>query len=85
MNLFYTYILFSTKLNQFYIGSTQDLQSRLIYHNNGRSKDTSKGIPWNIIYSKEHTTRSDAVRLEIVIKKRGAARYLHDQDFIIRN
>ncbi len=85
MNLFYTYILFSTKLNQFHIGSTQDLGSRLCYHNNCRSKHTSRGILWNIVYSTEHTSRTDAIRLEIVIKKRGAARYLHDHDFIIGN
>ncbi len=75
---YFTYILFSNKLNQYYIGSTNNIERRLNDHNTGRSKHTSKGMPWNIVFTKEFESRTDAVRLEISIKKRGAARYLSD-------
>jgi len=45
MTVYYTYILFSHKLNQFYIGSTENIDRRFIDHNTGRSKHTSKGMP----------------------------------------
>ncbi|MEQ9404165.1 MAG: GIY-YIG nuclease family protein, partial [Cyclobacteriaceae bacterium] len=35
--MFFTYIIFSEKLNKFYVGSTQDLTIRLDDHNNSRS------------------------------------------------
>jgi putative endonuclease len=76
MNCYYTYILFSTKLNQYYIGSTNNLERRLNDHNTGQSKHTSKGMPWIVVFTKEFATRVEAVGLEMSIKKRGAARYL---------
>jgi len=42
------YILYSTKLDRFYIGTTDDVPKRLIEHNNLHYKDafTSRGLPW---------------------------------------
>jgi putative endonuclease len=75
---FYTYILFSDKLQKFYIGSTQNLELRIDYHNNGLVKFTSKGTPWRLIWSMSFETRSEAVQKETKIKKRGAKRFLID-------
>ena len=70
------YILFSESLQQYYIGSTQDLTKRLNDHNSGWSKHTSKGTPWILVYSEAFTTRTEALRKENIIKKRGAKRFL---------
>jgi len=73
---FFTYILFSKKLNRYYTGSTSDLINRLNEHNNGESKYTKTGIPWKLITSFEFETRSEAMKYENIIKKRGCKRFL---------
>ncbi|TDH26121.1 GIY-YIG nuclease family protein [Segetibacter sp. 3557_3] len=73
---YYIYILFSDSLQQFYTGSTQDLAKRLNDHNNGWSKHTSKGVPWKLVYTKVYEGRTEALKAENNIKKRGAKRFL---------
>ena len=79
---FAVYILFSEKLNKYYVGSTEDVVKRLSAHNAGLSKFTSLGIPWKLILSIDCADRSTAIKLELKIKKRGIKRYLQDCKFI---
>ena len=72
----FTYILFSPSKNRFYTGSTQNIQDRLNRHNSGYETSTKAGSPWELVYVKEFKTRSEAVKLEKKIKKRGAKRFL---------
>ena len=64
----WTYILQSLKTNKYYIGQTKNLDKRIIEHNQGLSKYTKSGIPWKIIYKKEHKSRTEAVKFEKLIK-----------------
>jgi len=48
--MFYTYILFSEKLNKYYIGSSNNPQKRLVRHNAGHNAFTKTGIPWILVY-----------------------------------
>jgi len=41
------------------------------------------GMPWVILYSKAFKSRQEAVNLEMIIKKRGAARFLDDNNIQI--
>ncbi|MBI4708616.1 MAG: GIY-YIG nuclease family protein [Candidatus Portnoybacteria bacterium] len=66
--MYYVYILFSKKLNKRYIGSTNDLRQRLIYHNNGKSPYTSKGIPWLLVYYEAFTLKRDSLKEERFLK-----------------
>ena len=66
--MFQLYILQSEITNKFYIGSTGNLEDRLIRHNSGRSKATANGKPWKLFYSEEFQTRSEAYRREMEIK-----------------
>ncbi len=70
------YILQSLKTNRFYCGQTQDIEDRLERHNSGYSKFTKAERPWKLVWKKEFSTRTEAVRLEIQIKKRGIGRFL---------
>ena len=79
--MFVTYILFSEKLGKYYCGSTCDMYDRLYRHNSGQGKFTKKGFPWKLIKTIEHSTRSEAVGLEIKIKKRGIRRFLEDNKY----
>ena len=74
----YVYILYSSSLGKFYVGSTDNVERRIDQHNSGRSNLTSKGIPWKLITRIECKSRSEAMGLEIQIKKRGIKRYLQD-------
>ncbi len=66
--MFVTYILKSKIKKRYYIGSTSDLVSRLIRHNNGRNCSTKYGIPWEVVYEESFQTKQDAYRREIQIK-----------------
>jgi len=76
--MFSVYILYSSTLNKFYVGSTQHLSLRLLEHNRGKSLFTKKGIPWILVHSFSCDNRTEALQLEKQIKKRGIARYLID-------
>jgi putative endonuclease len=79
MNDFTTYILFSRSKNKYYVGHTNNIFRRLIEHNSGQNKSTKFGAPWELCFSKELSSKSDAYLLEMKIKKRGISRFLSDQ------
>ena len=72
------YILYSAKLDRYYVGQTENINLRLKVHNNQGKKYTSKGIPWILVKSYKCNGRSEAVRLETKIKKRGIRRFLEE-------
>ncbi|OGU65338.1 MAG: hypothetical protein A2499_03850 [Stygiobacter sp. RIFOXYC12_FULL_38_8] len=50
------------------IGYTHDLNLRLERHNSGWGKFSTKGIPWQLIYSEENMEKSQAINRENEIK-----------------
>jgi len=81
--MFSTYILYSHSLDNFYTGQTMDVVRRLQEHNRGKTNFLNRGIPWILVFSKEFTSRAEAVRLEKFIKKRGAKRFLADNNIAV--
>jgi putative endonuclease len=75
----YVYVLHSSSLNKYYVGSTENIANRLVQHNSGKGNFTSKGIPWKLVTFFDCNSRSEAVKLEMEIKKRGIKRYLQDK------
>ena len=73
---YYLYIIQSDKDDSFYIGTTQNLDERILRHNQGRSKYTKSKRPWNLVYFEEHADRSDAMKREYAIKRRKSREYL---------
>ncbi|MDZ7695654.1 MAG: GIY-YIG nuclease family protein [Deltaproteobacteria bacterium] len=53
----------------YYVGSTQDLDSRLERHNQGRSRYTKAKGPWELIYWEDYPDRGSAVKRESEIKR----------------
>ena len=72
------YIIWSEVLGKYYVGSTKNLENRVTRHNKGNEKFTSKGVPWKLIWNETLKTGSEAIQLEIKIKKRGIKRFLID-------
>ncbi len=73
---YYVYILRSFKDGTYYVGSTQDLESRIDRHNQGRTKYTKPMRPWGLVYHEEHPDRSSAVKRELEIKNRKSKDYI---------
>lgn len=72
--MFYVYLLNNIKYDEFYIGSTTDLRRRIIEHNTGKVKSTSKKGSYNLVYYEAYGKESDARRREKMLKLRGQAR-----------
>jgi len=60
-DMFFVYLLKSEKDNSFYIGQTNNLKTRLDYHNRGRSQYTKSKRPWIMIAHKMCQSRSEAM------------------------
>ena len=75
--MFYVYIIYSQKLDKFYIGFTSNIQIRINeYYNQGRSKFTSRGIPCELSYSETFQTEIEAMRREKQIKNKKSRKYI---------
>ncbi|MEW6616899.1 MAG: GIY-YIG nuclease family protein [Patescibacteria group bacterium] len=66
--MYYTYILKSEKTGKHYVGSCENIESRLKRHTSGRNKSTKAGIPWKLIYFEAFLTKQDSYRREFQIK-----------------
>jgi putative endonuclease len=75
---YFTYILFSERLDKFYSGYTANIDKRIVEHNSGKSKFTKNGVPWKVIKIFTLDSKQEAIVLENKIKKRGCKRFLED-------
>ncbi|MDZ7611325.1 MAG: GIY-YIG nuclease family protein [Candidatus Moranbacteria bacterium] len=67
--MYYVYYLQSKqKKNQFYVGYTTDLKSRLEKHNNGVVSSTKPYLPWKIVFYEAFINKADAKRREKYLK-----------------
>jgi putative endonuclease len=69
--MFYVYILKSKKDNKSYIGSTNDLRSRMKLHNDGKVPSTKLRRPLTLIYYEAYLAEGDARRREQKLKNFG--------------
>ena len=80
--MFFVYIIYSQRLQRYYVGSTEVVERRLQEHNSGKSKSTRAGTPWELVRTEVFTIRSEAMLQERKIKARGIKRYLSDINHI---
>jgi len=67
-NSFKVYILYSKKINRYYVGITSNLEWRIQQHNRGLSPFTRGKGPWELAYSEEFQSRKAAQTKEKEIK-----------------
>lgn len=74
----FVYILYSKKLNRYYIGETHDVLLRLERHNSDYydNKWTAKGKPWELLLSISCVNRSHAIAIEKHIKRMKSKVYI---------
>ena len=68
-SMHYFYILYSEKVNRYYYGSSKNPEIRIKLHNQGATKSTKSGMPWELIYTECYLTKTEALRREKEIKK----------------
>ncbi len=56
--MWYVYILYSSKIDRFYTGVTENVAWRLERHNMGWGRYTKRGIPWELKYFKFFVPKS---------------------------
>ncbi|GAB3235918.1 GIY-YIG nuclease family protein [Algoriphagus aestuariicola] len=63
------YILYSSSADRFYVGHTcEKLEERLRKHNSNHKGFTGKKNDWNLVYSEEFGSKSDAYKREREVK-----------------
>jgi putative endonuclease len=72
----WVYILKSERFNKTYVGSTDDIGRRLKEHNSGKSTYTKRYLPWELIYTEELTSLTDARAREKWYKGRAGRNHI---------
>ncbi len=67
--MYAVYILYSSKLDKYYIGSSAEVIGRLRRHNSNSKGFTSTGRPWILVYTEVHANRHDAESREMQLKR----------------
>jgi putative endonuclease len=70
------YIIYSIKLDRYYLGHTEDLVTRLDQHNSGISSYTSKTNDWQLVYAEYFADRKQARDKEREVKKKKSREYI---------
>ncbi|MBA3665526.1 MAG: GIY-YIG nuclease family protein [Bacteroidetes bacterium] len=65
---YFVYILQSDLNNSYYKGQTNNLEQRLLEHNSGKEKSTSRYKPWKLVWYCKKETRAEALSLEKKLK-----------------
>ncbi len=80
--MYFTYVLYSAKLNFFYKGHTNDITDRFERHNSGLESFTQKGVPWILLWYTKKSTKSEAYKLEVKLKNLSQSRLV---DFMLKH
>ena len=70
------YVLSESDARRVYIGLTSNLAARLLAHNRGQSRHTSKYMPWRILVSVDFSDADRAVRFEKYLKSNSGRAFL---------
>ncbi len=66
--MYFLYILQNRKAAHFYVGVTQNLETRLKSHNKGSTKSTKPYRPWMIMYHESYDSKGEAYKREYFLK-----------------
>jgi len=67
--MWHTYILYSAKIDHYYIGYTENLSTCLENHLAGGSRFTSRADDWKLVYQEEYAVKFDDIKREREIKR----------------
>ncbi len=70
------YILYSPKIDKYYIGISHDPAERLQWHNRGLKGWTRRGIPWKLVFVQFFPEKEIAAKYERWLKKQKSRRLI---------
>ena len=72
------YILYSVKLDKYYVGRTEDIDLRLKFHNHPfeSRKFTARGLPWELRLTIPCQTKGQSIRMEKLIKAKKSRKFV---------
>jgi len=76
ITMYFVYIIQSKKTKKYYIGTSNDPNSRINEHNGGATTYTKSGIPWILIKIMPCKNKTDALKLEKFIKKQKSRKFI---------
>ncbi|MFY0593865.1 GIY-YIG nuclease family protein [Roseivirga sp.] len=78
VSMHFVYIIYSINIDRFYIGETEDLDTRLDQHNSSFFKGsfTSQASDWSFYLTLQCMDRSHARRVEAFIKKQKSTAFI---------
>lgn len=78
MSTYFIYIIYNKVINKYYIGHTDNIRRRLKEHNTFKKyRYTSKqNLKWQLIYTEEYTSKSEAIKRELYFKSLKNIKYL---------
>lgn len=76
--MYFVYIIYSTSLDKFYVGTTDNVERRLIEHNSKEylNSFTCKGVPWVLKLSYLCDSSEKAYKLERFIKRMKSRKFI---------
>lgn len=74
--MYYVYILMSELDQNFYVGYSHDLKSRLLQHEKGLVPSTKKRRPLKLVYYEASLNQQDAIHREKYLKTSWGKRYI---------
>ncbi|HAH38569.1 MAG TPA: endonuclease [Algoriphagus sp.] len=79
-SIFFVYVIYSPSYDKFYIGQTEDIDRRLIEHNNHffSNASTKFADDWEIFHLIICSSRSQAIKIESHLKKSKNKVYLEN-------
>ena len=77
---FICYIIYSKKLDKYYVGETEDINQRIVLHNTGffSNSYTSKANDWVLFHSIACETRVQSRAIETHLKKMKSRKYIEN-------
>ncbi len=66
--MYFVYILYSARIDKYYIGYSSNVNVRLLKHNTSNSGFTSTGKPWIVVYTEAFKDKKTAMTRERQIK-----------------
>ncbi|MDA3929666.1 MAG: GIY-YIG nuclease family protein [Prolixibacteraceae bacterium] len=76
--MYKVYILYSLKIDRYYIGYTNDIGRRLSEHNRRKGKYTDRGIPWELLHQEVYLSKELAQHRERYLKSQKSRKFIED-------
>ena len=75
---YFVYVLINPQ-HHIYIGQTNNVELRLIRHNEGLVRSTASYRPWKILFTEEYVSRSEAMTREKQLKSGKGREFIHKE------